>query len=264
MTLLQAVLLGALQGVTEFLPVSSSGHLVLARELLGINEVPILFDILLHVSTLAAITVVFRSRILAMLIAVVRIGRPDSSGEDRTNRRLVLWLLVASAFTAVLGLAFSFFHIEVLPRVVSVLLVTTGVLLILARNRHGSVGYDTIGWKQAIITGVGQGFGVFPGISRSGITISAALFSGMKRSQAGEYSFLLAIPAVLGALLIKIGEADELMTVVSPGALTAGLVAAFVVGLLSLVVLLRIVRQGRLFVFAFYLIPLGIVSFFLL
>jgi len=262
-TILQAVLLGALQGVTEFLPVSSSGHLVLAREILNIKEVPILFDILLHVSTLAAIIVVFRSRIMGILVALVRIGQSDPSEEERTNRRLLLWLVVASVFTAILGIGFSFLHIEQLPRVVSVLFVVTGIILLLSRNRHGEVGYENIGWKQALMTGIGQGFGVFPGISRSGITISSALFSGMKRENAGEFSFLLAIPAILGALFLKLGQAAELMSVVSPLALTIGIVSGFLVGLLSLVVLLKIVRQGRLFLFAFYLIPLGVVSFFL-
>ena len=264
MTLLQAIFLGALQGITEFLPVSSSGHLVIARQFLDINEVPILFDVLLHIATLAAVAVVFRTRIVAMLAALLRIGHPEPTDEDRTNRRLMLWILVASVCTGVLGVVFSRFDIEAVPRVVSVLFVVTGIMLIFSRKWHGSVDYSSVGLKQALITGIAQGFGVFPGISRSGITISAALFGGMKRENAGEFAFLLAIPAIVGALALKLGEADELMRVISPLGLTAGILVAFGVGLLSLVLLLRLVQKGKLYVFAVYLIPLGIITFFLL
>lgn len=263
MTIIQAVLLGALQGLTEFLPVSSSGHLVIARQFLHINEVPILFDILLHIATLAAVVVVFRRRIVAILVALIRIGQDDSTEEERENRRLLVWLVVASVFTGVLGITFSYLHIETLPRVVCSLFVVTGLLLLIAKNRHGDVDYAHLGWKQALMTGIGQGFGVFPGISRSGITISSALMSGMRRDLAGEFAFLLSIPAILGALFVKIGEAGELMRTVSPLGLTAGLLASFIVGLVSLVFLLRLVKRGKLYLFAFYLIPLGVVTFFL-
>lgn len=262
MTTLQAILLGVLQGLTEFLPVSSSGHLVLAQQFLGI-EVPILFDILLHVATLAAVIVVFRTRILAILVSLVHINRKNPSDEDRLNRRLFLWLLVASVFTGVLGVSISYLQVETLPKVVSVLFVVTGLILLASRNRGGEIGYAQIGWKQAIITGIAQGISVFPGISRSGTTISAALFAGMRREDAGEFSFLLVIPAILGALVLKIRESHDLMNTVSPLALTAGLVASFVVGLLALVVLLRLVRKGKLYFFSFYLIPLGVITFFL-
>ena len=263
MTLLQSILLGAVQGLTEFLPVSSSGHLVLARQILEINEVPILFDVLLHIATLAAVVVVFRTKIFRIFTSLFRF-RSVVSEEDRTNQRLFLWLLLATIITGALGVVFANLHIEAIPRAVATLFVLTGVILLLSKNWHGEVEYRDVGWKQSLITGIAQGFGVFPGISRSGITISAALFSGMKRENAGEFSFLLAIPAILGALVVKLGEADELMSVISPFALTAGVVVAFGVGLLSLVLLLRLVRRGRLYVFAFYLIPLGIVAFILL
>jgi undecaprenyl-diphosphatase len=263
MSILQAILLGALQGVTEFLPVSSSGHLVIAREFLSIDEVPILFDILLHVATLAAVVVVFRRRIVAILAALVRIGRDDPDGEDRTNRRLFLWLLAATVITGVLGILFSKLEIETMPRIVSILFIVTGIILVVTKNRQGDIDYRRVGWKQSVVTGIAQGVGVFPGISRSGITISAALMSGMKREQAGEFSFLLAIPAILGALLLKIGDAGELMNVVSPLGLLSGVGASFIVGLAALLILLRLVRQGRLYLFAFYLVPLGIVTFIL-
>lgn len=264
MTLLQAVALGALQGLTEFLPVSSSGHLVLARQLLQINEVPSLFDIVLHIATLGAVVVMFRSTIVGILTSLVRFIQRASDEVDKENQRLFVWLFVASVLTGVLGFTFSALHIESTPRIVALLFVVTGGILLVSRRFQGSVEYDRVGWKQAVMTGVAQGFGVFPGISRSGITISAALLSGMSREKAGEFSFLLAIPAILGALLVRSDEANRLMSVVTPVALTAGVLVAFVVGLLSLKLLLRLVKLGKISVFAFYLVPLGIVSFILL
>ena len=262
MTTLQAIFLGALQGLTEFLPVSSSGHLVLSRELLDIESVPILFDILLHVATLCAVFLVFRRRILAIITSLIRLR--DASPENTENRRLFLLICLATVITGILGVAFSFLEIETQPRIVSMLFIVTGAILFPTKFTRGEVDYSTIKTKHALITGIIQGFGVLPGISRSGITISGALFSGMKRENAGEFSFLLAIPAILGALVIKIGQADDLIQVITPLALAAGLAVAFAVGLISLVLLLRIVKRGKLYFFSFYLIPLGIVTFILL
>jgi undecaprenyl-diphosphatase len=122
------------------------------------------------------------------------------------------------------------------------------------------VSYGTIGVKQGIYTGIAQGLGVFPGISRAGITISAALMSGMNREKAGEYSFLISIPAILGALLLKLKEADALFVSVAPVTVAVGFSSAFIVGLLSLLLLLKIVHRGKLYLFSFYLIPLGLLG----
>jgi undecaprenyl-diphosphatase len=260
MTVLQSILLGILQGATEFLPVSSSGHLAVVRSLWGLTEIPLLYDVLLHVATLLVVVIVFRGPIITIFGALGRFIGRKSQPEDRPYLRLVLIIALASVFTAIIGYGVSMLEVGQNPKVVSALFIVTGVILIAAHFAKGSQDYGTLGPKAAIITGVAQGFGVFPGISRAGITISAALASGIARERAGEYSFLLSIPAILGALMLQLREGGELAQAVSAGALVAGFIAAFVVGLLSLILLLRLVRSGRLYLFSLYLVPLGIVG----
>jgi undecaprenyl-diphosphatase len=260
MTYGESLLLGAIQGITEFLPVSSSGHLVVMKNVLSLHHVPLLFDVLLHVATLFVVLLVFRDRVGRILTAIGRtlVGKKDE--EDSENIRLLWIILVSTIATGVLGLFFErmewFGHIKI----VSVLFIVTGILLISTRFARGNVGYGTIGVKHGLITGIAQGFGVLPGISRAGATISAALLSGMSREKAGEYSFLISIPAIVGALLLELRDADMLLSSVSPGVVAAGFAASFIVGLISLLLLLSLVRKGRLYLFSIYLIPLGIVG----
>ena len=264
MTVLQALLLGALQGVTEFLPVSSSGHLVLSRGILGLEEIPILFDVLLHVSTLIVVLIVFRGPIRALLVSLGRfLGRKHTS-EDSVNLKLILIIIAATVPTVLLGLGISFLEMESHPKIVAVLFMITGGVLIGSHYMHGKKQYGEIGVKEGVIAGIAQGLGVFPGISRSGITISAALFAGLDRKKAGEFSFLIAIPAIVGAFIFELKDVGELMAQVNPAPLAAGIVSSFVVGLVSLLLLLRLVRGGKLYLFSLYLIPLGIISLILL
>jgi undecaprenyl-diphosphatase len=261
MTVLHAVLLGALQGVAEFLPISSSGHLVVLRELLGIDGIPVLFDVLLHFATLAAIFIVFRKRIGSILVSLWNLVRGRKTEADLPNLRLTAMILLGSVFTAGLGFLISRYEFEGYPKLVSALfLVTAALLLVASRFGGGTARYETMKPRHGIITGIAQGIGVLPGISRSGITISAALLSGMNREQAGEFSFLISIPAILGAFLLSLDEAAELSARVALVPLAVGILTAFVVGLFSLVFLLRLVRRGKLHYFSFYLIPVGILG----
>lgn len=250
--------MGALQGATEFLPVSSSGHLLLMKTLVGAQEIPILFDVLLHVATLGAVFIVFRKRIGAIIMAVVRLFSRTTTSEDAVNLRLIPILIVATAITAVIGLGIDSLDALRSALVASILfLVTAGILLLTLKSR-GDRPMESVGYLDAIILGIAQGFGVMPGISRSGITISTSLFRGMDRGTAGEFSFLLSIPAILGALFLKLPDLGDLGSAMSVGSVTAGIVSAFVVGLLALSFLLRLVRGGKLYLFALYLIPLGV------
>lgn len=261
MTVLQSVILGALQGVAEFLPISSSGHLVVMRQLLDLKGVPLLFDVLLHVSTLAVVIIIFRKRVWGILRSLARFvwGRKDES--DRENLKLFLLIIIATVFTVVIGLGISYLEMETRPKVVSVLFIVTGLFLIATRFFKGSRGYDQIGVRHGIITGIAQGLGVFPGISRSGITISAALYSGVAREKAGEFSFLISIPAILGAFILEIRDMGALSEAVAPLTLGIGIAVSFLVGCFSLLLLLRLIGGGKLFYFAFYLIPFGVVTF---
>jgi undecaprenyl-diphosphatase len=261
MTTIQAIILGALQGVTEFLPVSSSGHLVVMKNLLDVTEIPILFDVLLHLSTLAVVVIVFRKIIGAIAASLYRgIARRTREG-DRENLKLFLIIAVATLVTVVIGYAVSFLHVEQKPKVVSLLFIATAAILIGTKFVKGKKNYGDIGLKEGIITGAAQGLGVFPGISRSGITISASLYAGLSREKAGEFSFLISIPAVLGAFILTLRDAETLGSMVRTGPLALGIGVSFFVGLGSLLLLLRLIRKGRLYFAAFYLVPLGILSF---
>lgn len=262
MTLIQAFFLGAVQGVAEFLPVSSSGHLAVLKHLMELQEVPLLFDVLLHVATLAVVFWVFRSRIAKLIIACVHLVLRKTGEEDLYQLKLIGIILIATFFTGVLGLFLENLEIGAYPRLVSLFFLITGLILVLSRRWKGGLDYTQIGPKQGIIAGIAQGLGVIPGISRSGITISAALLSGMNREKAGEFSFLISLPAILGALLLELKDVGDLLQTVSISSLLVGFVSALVVGFFSLKLLLKLVNSGKLYLFAIYLIPLGLAGLF--
>lgn len=264
MTLLQSIFLGALQGVAEFLPISSSGHLVVFRNFMELGEITPLFDILLHVATLLVVIIVFRKIILDLIKSLFRFFARKADARDKVNLRLILVILLASVFTAALGFLIQSFDVSHKPKLVSALFLFTAAVLLLTRFiKVKDGGYKKAGVKTAIITGIAQGIAVFPGISRSGMTIASSLYAGIGKEKAGEYSFLLSIPAILGALLLELKDFEKLSSAVDPLVMTAGMVTAFVVGLASVLFLLNLIKRNRLYLFSFYLIPFGILSFFL-
>ncbi len=263
---IQSILLGIIQGLTEFLPVSSSGHLVFGELLLGIQRInSTLYIIILHVATLFAVVIVFRQRLFAIIGSLFRFVIKKSKPEDKENLRLFLILILATIATVIIALCLYqvLKYVEAEPKIISLLFIVTGLILLSPLLFKGKTEYKNLTIWQGLITGIAQGLGIFPGISRSGITISAALASGMKREQAGEYSFLLAIPAILGALVFELKDAQQLTADIPLHTMALGFVAAFIIGMLSLIVLLKIIRKGRLYIFSTYLIPLGIITFFL-
>lgn len=258
MTILQSMLLGAIQGIAEFLPISSSGHLALASWFFGQSSVPVLFDILLHLATLLAVCIVFWKRIAELLCValrwIVRKGRED----DRIDQKIIVSLLVGTLLTAIIGFTIKDWVENLAPLYISVCLVITGVLLFVSSKYQSKKEPSPMNVRKGIFIGIAQGIGVIPGISRSGITISAALLSGVDRKTAGEFSFLLSIPAIFGAFILELKDADTLNATVSIFPLIAGMVTAFVVGFFSLKFLLSLINKGKLGWFAFYLIPAGI------
>lgn len=260
MTFIQSILLGALQGFTEFLPVSSSGHLAVVESFMKLQEVPVLFDILLHLATLLVVIIVFRNRLIGIVISLFK--RNNIKNEDKANRKLFLMILVSTFFTGIIGLGLNNLEVEKYLFIIYFLFIITGFILIGSKFWGGSIDYSSLGLKQGVITGISQGLGVLPGISRSGITISAALLSGMNREKAGEYSFLISLPAILGAFILEFKDAEGLLDIVDPLIIGAGMISAFIVGLLSLKILLKLIKNGKLYLFSFYLIPLGIMGLF--
>lgn len=265
MSLAQAIILGLVQGLAEFLPVSSSGHLVLFKDILGLAELPLLYDVILHLATLLAILLVFRRRVLGILSSLGRWAAKRNGREDAANLALVGPLLAATVVTAAIGFAIQ----KLLPaegvRLVSIeLLVSAAVLAASALLKPGSKGYADIGVGEGLFLGVAQGLGVFSGVSRSGMTITAGLAAGMRREEAGEFSFLLAIPAILGAFILELKDLGSLQASVEPLPLAVSALVAFLSGLLALSLLMRVVKRGKLAWFAAYLVPLGLAGLFLL
>lgn len=250
MTLSQAIFLGVLQGATEFLPVSSSGHLAIAQHFLpGFDQPGVLFDVLLHLGTMVAVAIYFRRELSAL------IASPFRHGEDaRLQRRLLYLLVVGSLPTAIIGLTFrDFFEglFDNIP-VVSLMLLVTGTLLVIAeRFRRGGRKEGELTLSDALLVGTVQGCAIVPGISRSGSTIAALLLKGVDGETAARFSFLLAIPAVMGAALLSARDLGEVALEHIPFYL-AGTGAAFFTGLLSIHLLLAVIRRRRLLIFAVY------------
>lgn len=258
MTVFQATVLGLVQGLTEFLPVSSSGHLAIGRILFGLESVPILFDVLLHIATLMVVIYVFRRRIALMLGALWRlVARRPRRQADAEELRLVLWILLATLLTVIVALPVAQLDAASRPRLVGAFFLFTAIVLLSTLKAPEGKGISRMGPAQAALIGLAQGLGVFPGISRSGITISVARHGGLARRDAGEFAFLISIPAILGALVLTLRDLGDLGRSVGILPLSVGFVVALVSGFLALTLLLRIVRSGRLYLFALYLIPLG-------
>ena len=269
MNTVEAIVLGTIQGLTEFLPVSSSGHLVLFQNLFGMKEPELLFDICLHVGTLSAVIIVFYREILDILTALLQIpARMKTAGglaplcRVDPSIRMALLIVVGSVPTAVIGLLFKEITDQLFGSiaVVGFMLLITGTVLWLTRQIRGDgrpVRQTTL--KDALIIGIVQGLAILPGISRSGSTIATALFLGVDRKVAGRYSFLLSIPAIVGALVLGL-DTPELQTAIPVGTIIAGSVISALVGWLALVILLRVVDRGQLHRFAPYCWLVGIMT----
>ncbi|MCF8113575.1 MAG: undecaprenyl-diphosphate phosphatase [Desulfotignum sp.] len=255
----QAIILGALQGLTEFLPVSSSGHLVLGQLFFGITEPVLAFDISVHMGTLGAVVVVYFADIRAMVAALAACGakiagrKPVSVGSDE-NLKLALFVLAGSVPTAMMGFYLKQFeHIMFSSSMlVGAMLILTGTILWVSRRFYQIEENSTsLDLKRALIIGVSQGFAVIPGISRSGTTIACGMFCGIDRHKAARFSFLLAIPAISGAQLISILESMEKGSHID-AAMIYGTLVAFITGLIALKLLLKLVHAGKFHLFAPY------------
>ena len=260
-TLIQAIFLGVVQGLTEFFPVSSSGHLVFFQSLFGIDEPPIFFDIMLHVGTLLAVVVYLRREILQIIQGVGAALQGKNEGRD--GLRMFLWMVVASIPTGLMGIVLKDWFESVFsqPRFVGMMLLVTGLILWLTRwIKGGGKDIRKMCWLDALLIGIAQGVAIIPGISRSGSTISAGLFLGLDRVLAGKFSFLLSIPAILGAALLgsrKIGSAGDV------GVILMGTGVACLVGYFSLKILMKIISIGKVSHFSYYCWAMGLLMLLL-
>ena len=261
MTVFKAILLGILQGATEFLPVSSSGHLFLAQKMLGLTEPELAFDILLHLGTLLAVFLFLRREIFDILGSLSR--RYPDLRTGAWGRRDLLLLVVSSVPTAIIGYAFHD-AVETGVTLLGVgfryLVLTTFLLISNLRFRH-KMDPDRIELWEAAVIGIMQGAAVFPGLSRSGSTISLALVLGIGASRSAKYSFFISLPAILGAALLHLHQGASVLPRVLPSVL--GFLFAFAVGYISLLFVERLVTRGRFLRFAPYTFLLAVLSFYL-
>jgi undecaprenyl-diphosphatase len=254
MSILQALVLGVVQGITEFLPISSSGHLVLLQKIFGIEEPVLVFDTFVHIGTLAAVCVVLRQDIWGIL--------------RKLFQPLTLFVIIATIPTVIAALLFKR-QIETAFASASFLgfaFLLTSALLLLPEflYRTGPKKIKTtenteakMTWQDALIIGLFQAVAINPGISRSGSTLSAGLFRGLKRDFAVRFSFLLSIPAILGALVFQIKDLGR-GEPAGAAALVVGAISAAIVGFFSIRLMLKIVRERSLLGFAVYTGALGL------
>lgn len=268
------VLLGLIQGATEFLPVSSSGHLVAARELLNMRGPGMLLEVCLHVGTLVAILIVLRSELWKLIIDAPRgallllRGRRDAIDTEAPTFRIALAIVVGSVPCAIAGV---WLH-DAIGRVFenvqasSALLVLTGVILLASRLAQQGQ-RTTVSPLRGLLIGIAQAAALLPGISRSGTTIVTAYFLGIDRKLAARFSFLLAVPALAGAAVVEMARAlnasaaDPALTQGEVIGLACGAATAALVGWACLVLLFKVVQKGKLYWFGAYCVPVGILLF---
>ncbi len=264
MTFVQSLILGLVQGLTEFLPISSSGHLVLVEHLLGVvPSKDITFEVFVHFGTLMSVVVVMWKDVVAILQSLVRAlirGRLSKDYyNENENFRLALTIIVGSVPAATVGLLFEDAIAGAFtdPKMVSVMLVLTGLILFLTRLAE-PIENKNVGIASSILVGIAQAMAIVPGISRSGATISCAMYLRVSPSNAARFSFLLSIPVIAGATLLKTKD----LVVDGFGAesfsqIAGGTVMAFLSGYVAIKVLLRVVQQGKFSAFAFYCLIAG-------
>ena len=245
----QAALLGFIQGVTEWLPISSTGHLRITEQLLGLT-LPLLFDITLHVGTLAVILFFFRKDVKNIFGALAKGDFKSESGQ------LIPLIIVGTVPTAIIGAAFTLGNIvetvfsSYMP--IAGAFLTCGVVLYVSKT--GREQKENITYFAAVAIGVAQGVALVPGISRSGFTIATALLLGVRREKAFKFSFLLSVPAVVGALGLTLYEQHEALTLVGVGwtEIMVGIVVSIVVSYFALKLLWKTLAGKKFYLFAFY------------
>lgn len=277
MNIIEAIIMGVIQGLAEFLPISSSGHLAIFRQILNLKlDQGILFEVLLHFGTLIAIFIVYWHEILALIIhGIALIGRLFQAlfGKiewkqviDTKEQRFVVMVLITMIPTMIIGLALknmveNAYETLLIPGIG--LFITAGILLITIRLKEGDLDETNAKYSTALMVGVAQGLAVFPGLSRSGSTIVAGKSMKFDKEFATRFSFIMSIPAVLGANVLSLLEAD-FNTITSSDWLTYGIGVIFSagVGYVCIRTLLNIIRKNKLHYFAYYCMFAGGLSLF--
>lgn len=287
MNLIESIIMGIIQGVTEFLPVSSSGHLAIFKNFFGLSEVGISFDILLHVGTLVAVCICFWKDIWELIVNGVGIivdvcknigyffmnlvnGKKESGKKEYIKvistpyRRYVMLIIIATIPTGIMGILLKD-TIEAVSMALLVpgicLLITSVLLLIADKAKDGNENESNVSYKKAGIIGICQGFATMPGISRSGTTITACLMAGMERAFAVKFSFIVSIPAILGAAVLDLPDMfTESISAAQWANYVVGMAISAVVGYICIKTMLQVVRKKKFKGFSIYCAIMGLVA----
>jgi undecaprenyl-diphosphatase len=251
MDIINLIILGVIQGVTEFLPVSSSGHLVLAQEILGINSPGTIIEVILHFGSLTAILAFYKNDIIKLLINIIKF--------DSNALKFSFYIVIGIIPAGIAGVFFKDFFITFYNDIfyTSIFLIITGIILFLSKfmeHKHNSFCI-----KSVFMIGLIQAFSIFPGISRSGMTITTALFMGINRNDAFKFSFFLAIPIILGATILEIPYLIILDNSQSIS-LFIGFIVSAITGYFALKLLYKIVINNTFWMFSLYCFFIGIIG----
>ena len=262
MDYITGIILGALQGLTEFLPISSSGHLVLAERVLGGKaSTGLIFEVMVHFATMVSVVIFFREKIWRMILSLIPPYTPDKI----PALKLVGIIIIGTVPAAVVGLAFENYIESAFGStgIVSIMLLITGMILLSTRFIKPDANQP--GFKTGLFIGIAQSAALMPGISRSGTTIAAGLHLKLAPSEAAEFSFLLSLPAVFGATLLKSFDlVASPITGEAIGPYIVGAITAFIIGYLSIAWLMRIIKQGKFFFFGIYCLLIGFLGLVIL
>jgi len=251
--ILQTVILGFIQGLAEWLPISSTAHLKVVEHFWGLTATP-LFNVTLHFGTLMVVVFYFRGEVKSILSALVHLDFKSEYG------RIILPIIVAMVPTAIVGLLYVWFFEDTLQTILAIgVTFLVGAIMVYV-SKTGKESRDTVTYAMALIMGAAQGFAIFPGLSRSGVTISTALLLGLKREKAFKFSFLLSIPAILGDLVVEAYKQRGQMALqgFGPTELAIGVAVAAVIGYAAISLVSKVVASKRFHYFAFYTWLLGL------
>lgn len=268
MDVLKAIVLGIVQGLTEFLPISSSGHLVLGSQIMGFQQQGITFEVFLHMGTLVSVMIVFWPEIAAMIKAPFTYAKGDRSLETIESLKLAIYIIVATLPAVVVGLFFKDAFESIFNSVIVVyfMLIITGTIMIVTKFLPSRNEPMTTG--KSILIGCAQACAILPGLSRSGSTIFMGMLLGLDRQKIARFSFLMSIPAIVGAAVLQIG--DVVANPLSSAAIVnicAGAIASAIAGYFAIKLLLDIIKKNRLEWFGYYcytVAALGLIHYYIL
>jgi len=265
MELFRSVLLGVIQGLTEFLPVSSSGHLALLPTIFRIEAPTLALAMSLHLGTLIAVVIYFYKDVINLVQSFFSIFKKERNSKEKKYLKLLILILVAIIPAVIFGVLFSDKVDQTFskPRIVSVLFILNALLLFSAHlySEKGYVSLENAGFKNAVLVGLFQVFALLPGISRSGSTISGGIFSKLRKEDSARFSFLISVPVVLGGALFEMKDlfkgTSQNHSVIY---IFVGFFVSFLVGLISIRLLFNMLKKSKLYFFAVYCLIIGIIG----